>query len=91
MLCTRLLLFTSHKYLINITEKIYGFSQHEVNKTHSFIIEKVYFLVWSWMFLNILRLSASNVLKTISNVIVSIGIVLGVHLLFSIRTNQPEA
>ena len=38
------------------------------------------------MFLNILRLSASNVLDYVLNVIV----VLGVQLLFSVRTNQPE-
>ena len=38
------------------------------------------------MFLNILRLSASNVLDYVLNVIV----VLGVQLIFSVRTNQPE-
>ena len=40
------------------------------------------------MFLNNLRISATNVLKTYLNIIV---IVLGEHLLFSIHINQPEA
>ena len=39
------------------------------------------------MFLNILRISASNGLRMFSNIIVSIG----VQLLFFVRTNQPEA
>ena len=40
------------------------------------------------MFLNISRILASNVLKMFSNIIVSIGCAVVV---FSIRTNQPEA
>ena len=40
------------------------------------------------MLLNILRISASNGLKMVSNIIT---LVLGVQLLFFIRTNQPEA
>ena len=39
------------------------------------------------MFLTILRISASNVLKMSLNII----LVLGVQLLFSICTNQPDA
>ena len=39
------------------------------------------------MFLNILRISASNVLKMFINIIVSIGCAV----VISIRTNQPEA
>ena len=39
------------------------------------------------MFLNILRISASNVVKVFSNIIVRIGFSLFCY--FAIRTNQP--
>ena len=41
--------------------------------------------------LYMLRISASNVLKTLLDIITSIRIKLGLHLLLTIRINQPEA
>ena len=50
------------------------------------------------MFLNVLTIPASNIVKTFLNILIYIYIhilylyiVLSVHFLFSIRTNQPEA
>ena len=56
------------------------------NNVDSFF-KNIQILGWGWMFLTILRISASNVLKMFLNII----LVLGVQLLFSICTNQPDA
>ena len=71
-------------------EMISNGNQTQSQRRSLFFSKNVWFLRWGWMFLNILRISVSNVLETFSNMQLLLVLVY-THLLFPFRTNQLEA